>query len=283
MAKRKRETTPDKIDKKLAQGCGQGVGSKYKPWLKVQDVPSEGRVTRLHGIKIDRQHEFFSDLERSFFYIVEFSDRVKDIQEQYPLLPIEQTVAIADELGIRHPTDPKTGENIVMTTDFLLTVDECGQIVRLARTVKYSKDLENYRTIEKLEIERRYWEKKGISWGVSTEREIDETVAWNIGILRPFYSLVDLDGFENMTQIYINKLTTMFKKEILENSQSIREIADNFDEKMMLKPGCGISLFKHLVITKHILIDMNKRLNIDATMNIGTSVVDKMGQGVETT
>ncbi|WP_162862549.1 hypothetical protein [Acetivibrio cellulolyticus] len=32
-------------------------------------------------------------------------------------MPIEQTIAIADELGIEHPSDPITGENIVMTTD----------------------------------------------------------------------------------------------------------------------------------------------------------------------
>nr|WP_020060790.1 TnsA endonuclease N-terminal domain-containing protein [Bacillus sp. 123MFChir2] len=55
-------------------------------------------------------------MERNYFYLTEFSDVVSGIREQIPLLPQE-------ELGIKHPADPKTGDPIVMTTDFLLTVD----------------------------------------------------------------------------------------------------------------------------------------------------------------
>nr|WP_238602194.1 TnsA endonuclease N-terminal domain-containing protein [Lysinibacillus parviboronicapiens] len=64
-------------------------------------------------------------MERDYFYLTEYSDFfVVDIREQYPLLPLEETIVIADELGLKHPTDPKTIEPDVMTTDFLLTVFE---------------------------------------------------------------------------------------------------------------------------------------------------------------
>jgi hypothetical protein len=59
MAKRNRENRPDKYEKWIKEGYGQGIGMDYKPWLTIQDVPSKGRVTRLHGIKIDRQHDVF--------------------------------------------------------------------------------------------------------------------------------------------------------------------------------------------------------------------------------
>lgn len=85
-------------------------------------TPSAGRSTRLLGIKVSRQHELFSDLERSYLYILEHSDVVQDIREQFPLLHLDQTIAIADELGIKHLSDPQIGENTVMTTDFLVTV-----------------------------------------------------------------------------------------------------------------------------------------------------------------
>lgn len=62
-------------------------------------------------------------MERNYFYLTEYSDVVIDLREQFPVLPFEETRLIADELGIKHPTDPKTGEPIVMTTDFLLTID----------------------------------------------------------------------------------------------------------------------------------------------------------------
>lgn len=62
-------------------------------------------------------------MERNYFYLTEYSDVVINLREQFPVLPFEETRLIADELGIKHPTDPKTGEPIVMTTDFLLTID----------------------------------------------------------------------------------------------------------------------------------------------------------------
>ncbi|GAA0463647.1 hypothetical protein GCM10008935_19210 [Alkalibacillus silvisoli] len=71
MAKRKRTS---KVDKWIKEGRGTGSGADYQPWLKVQDVSSLGRSTRLKGTKAGRQHEFLSDLERNYFYLTEFSD-----------------------------------------------------------------------------------------------------------------------------------------------------------------------------------------------------------------
>ncbi len=51
-------------------------------------------------------------MERNYFYLTEFSDAVLDIREQFPLLPQEETIVIAEELGIKHPADPKTGDPI---------------------------------------------------------------------------------------------------------------------------------------------------------------------------
>jgi len=121
MSKRKRTS---EIEKWIKEGRGTGSGKDYKPWLNIQDVSSLGRSSRLKGIKTGRQHEFLSDLERNYFHITEFSDYVIDIKEQFPLLPQEETLLIAEELGITHPKNPKTGEPIVITTDFLLIVEK---------------------------------------------------------------------------------------------------------------------------------------------------------------
>jgi len=45
---------------------------------------------------------------------------------------LEETIVIVDELGIKHSTEPKTGEPIVMTTDFLLIVDKGQGITSIA-------------------------------------------------------------------------------------------------------------------------------------------------------
>lgn len=80
MAKRQRGITENKIKKWLKEGRGQGIGIDYKPWLVVQDVPSEGRSHGERGIKIPRQYTFLSDLEDRFFNALEYSPHVVDIR-----------------------------------------------------------------------------------------------------------------------------------------------------------------------------------------------------------
>lgn len=125
-----------RIEKWIKEGRGSGVGADYKPCINI--LSSLGRSTRLKGIKTKRQHEFLSDLERNYLYLTEYSDLVVDIREQFPLLPLEETIVIADELGLKHPINPKTHKPVVMTTDFLLTVDKGEGFVELTRTIKCS-------------------------------------------------------------------------------------------------------------------------------------------------
>src|SRR4051794_29504805 len=110
------------VEKRLKEGFGRGHGKDYKSWLLVQSFSSLGYANRELGWKTGREHHLMSDLELDFFFILEWSTRVVDIREQFPLLPVEETVAIAQALGIRHPMDMRTKKPIVLTTDFLITV-----------------------------------------------------------------------------------------------------------------------------------------------------------------
>lgn len=68
-------------------GRGKGTGASYLPWLRVQDVPSQGLSTRIEGWKTGRIHHFLSELELMYYLAVVWSILVMDIREQYPLLP----------------------------------------------------------------------------------------------------------------------------------------------------------------------------------------------------
>lgn len=35
----------------IKEGLGSEIGKDYKPWLKIQEFPSKGRVTRVKEIK----------------------------------------------------------------------------------------------------------------------------------------------------------------------------------------------------------------------------------------
>ena len=65
-----------------------------------------------------------SDWELRFFYLLEWSDAVRDIKEQYPLLDLDLAFCIADEMGIEYPINSKSMTPYVLTTDFMLTVKQ---------------------------------------------------------------------------------------------------------------------------------------------------------------
>lgn len=260
MAKRKRHIN---IDKMIKEGRGQGTGSEYKPWIRIQDVPSLGRSTRLKGLKTGRQHEFLSDMETNYFYFLEYAEDVVDIREQFPLLPLEDTILMAKELGIQHPKNPETGEYIVMTTDFLITARKDNEVYDIARTIKAKDDLMNKRILEKFEIERVYWQKRNIDWGIVTDNEIDKVIAHNISFMHPYNDIKNLDCFYQIKTIELQDLIYEFIRRIIDNKNSMREICSRFDIDLDLNRGSGLSIFKYLIINKIVSIDITKKIDVN--------------------
>lgn len=259
MAKRNRAISSAKYKKWIKEGRGQGVGVYYKPWLTIHDVSSTGRSHRINGFKINREHHFLSDHERDYFYIVEFADSVVDIREQYPLT-LSDTLLIAEELGIEHPQDVTTKDNYVLTTDMLLTISSGDKEIYLARTIKEKDELLKPRQMEKFEIEKRYWDKKGIDWGVVTELEINKTLANNLHNIRMSYDLSKLSLFSNMAKERIPRLIDIFLGQAVNQFQSIQDLSDSFDIRYALRPGTAITLFHHLILTKKLMVNLSSEL-----------------------
>ena len=168
MAKHRRRWNQCVYEKYLAEGRGQGEGKNYKPWIRVQDFASTGTVSRIYSSKTERVHHLLSNNERYYFYLLEWSDQVIDIREQFPLSDIQMAMDIAAGAGIKYPKDNSNGFPYVMTCDFMVTTQNGFH----ARTVKQAAELNNTRTIEKLEIERRYWKRLGVDWKIVTENDI---------------------------------------------------------------------------------------------------------------
>ncbi len=115
-------------------------GCSYHPFFQVRDVPSKGRSAMAKGQKTERTHHFVSDLEYQYFILAEFAPSVFDILEQYPLLPREETISIAKELGIKHPCYPGSNTPIVMTTDMVLCTGCAGSEELQPLSIKYASD-----------------------------------------------------------------------------------------------------------------------------------------------
>lgn len=252
MAKRKRQLTETKIEKMIKEGRGQGTGKAYLPWLKIQDVPSEGRATRGVGWTTGRRHELLSDIERKYCYLLDYTDEVTDIREQYPLLPLEETLMIAEQIGVNHPRDPKTGIPIVMTTDFLITHNDRD----FARTTKPYGEMEDERTIAKFEIERVYWETRHINWGIIIDNDLPNILIKNIEWVHKEYHNEDVSELGVFT---VQKLERMLSRR-LNDGETISKACLACDEQLGLEVGASLALFRHFVARKRWLVDMNEKI-----------------------
>ena len=260
------------IGKLRKEGRGKGTLQDYKPWLTVRDVPSLGRSYRDLGWKTGRTHHFLSTLELLYYFTLEWSPMVIDIREQYPLLSgddtIDETLAIAESFDIKHPVHPKTKEPIVLTTDFYLSLRNQSGTFEHARTVKYAKDLSNRRTIEKLEIERRYWEVKGIDWGIVTEHEIPLTLAKNVDLLHDAWYLPSFMPFDNIFSV-----TDSLTRLVTERNQPLNELTSLNDKQLNLKGGISLKVAYYLLATRQWQIDMNVPIDPEQPLTVlGTNL-----------
>lgn len=181
---RRSPITNDDIDRWKAQGLGFGEGATYKPWIDVRCFSSRGRMSRRPGVTTRRMHHLFSDNEDHFFLMADYASAVVDIREQFPLFPESSTQEIAQSMGVRHPKYPYSRTQLVMTTDFLLTViEKSGPRSLIAWSLKSADELRGRNrksVLAKLEIERRYWLQRGVPWRLFTNEDFDQTFIDNL-------------------------------------------------------------------------------------------------------
>lgn len=230
MAKKQYWNSETKNARWIKDGRGHGLGKEYKPWLTVRDVPSEGRSHRIFGHITHRTHHLLSDLELATFLLLQWNNSTTDIREQFPL-EISVTKRLCETAGIKHPEF--SGVQQFMTSDFLINTSDPNNRI-FAIQVKTSSALEESRTIEKLEIERRYWLEKEIPWYLVTEKEIP------------------LDVFRNLDWLY-----------------SLQAQEFTLDEESRFFDFFSIQLIRNASLT---IIDLCKQLDTVYHMELGDSL-----------
>ena len=243
MSKRTRIDGTRTIERRLAEGRGQGRGAAYKPWIEIHDLASRGQANRVKSVLHGRTCHLHSQLETDWFYAFHALPRLKDLREQFPLLELDETLGIADQLGTKHPTDPKSQEACVVTSDFLLTVRDGLRETDMAFAIKMSADLGSERVLEKLEIERVYWSARNIDWRILTEKELPRALVKNMRWLHPYMDLPEA------TPEQVLRIRTVMEPEINKGSASLVEIATACDDRLGLVPGAGLSVARHLIGT----------------------------------
>lgn len=275
MAKRRYSIDENTIEKRLDEGRGGGQGKGYTPWMYVHEVPSSGYSSIRIGWKAGREHHLLSKLEAKFFYICEWDDDVLDFREQFPL-PRHETRQIAKELGVRHPRDPKTKTDIVITTDALLTVTKNVSSKTVARTVKYDKDLSNERTKEKLLIEKTFWQRRDVEWGIITENSINEDLYRNVEWVHKSHNLLGAFPSLHLEQIQCLENELLAHLPIWKGRLSI--LTDHLDSRLNLPIGCSLSMVQHLIAKKKVITNMHERINPCSVIEFTLPLAKEIGQ-----
>lgn len=254
-----REWNDSTIKRFLIEGRGAGYGKDYKPWLQVQDIASQGRSTRIYSFTSQRVVHILSDLQLYYFYLLEFDDRVVDIRENYPALDFHELNIPLDGELTKKLFNPKTKAPHVFEVSFLVTrMDQQNKPYYEARAVKYSSELEKKATIQRLELLHRYFERKRIDFGIVTEKEINKQLARNIGWIQTAYDIQDypdlISNFSYLRQDLMQYLSNPF--------ETYQKAIARLEKNYQLEEGMGLILFKHLLATKQLKMDLSQKINL---------------------
>ncbi len=245
-----------KYQKGMKDGLGTGRGVDYTPYLTVRGSSTQGKVSRYLGIKTGRVHHLLSTHELDYMVILDWSDKVVDIREQFPL-DLARTIEIANRLGIRHPVETKSRFPSVRTTDFLIDIQTQSGIQTVARTVKPSSKLQSRRVVELFEIERTYWAERDVDWGIVTEQELPFHLCTNLKDILSFFHLGDQQG---EFPLEMADLTLLLAERIQSSDQTIQKTLQFFESEYNLSPGLALRLFKHLLARKGLTVNLDRSL-----------------------
>ena len=251
MGKKRSINTFASVSRKITQGYGRGEGLSYKPWLSGHEFASRGMYIRLWGRTVPRLYCFMSKVEADAFVVYDCMPEVSDLLEQY-YLTLEETLEIADELHVRHPYSGKYYNPL--TTDLLIRKGG----IWFARAIKTSRDLENPRTIEKLEIERIYFSRRKIDWKIVTEKELNRDLVQNLNWL--WYGESPDTVFTD--HHLLQEAETFFCRLYFESTLPFPILLDQFESRYTLPPGSGMCVFKSLIRQNKIALDLEKPLNM---------------------
>jgi hypothetical protein len=255
---------PSDIERRRKAGFGEGEGATYKPWLTVRSFGSRGMARRIPGRTVDRVHHVFSNLERDCFTLLDWNDGVTDIREQFPLHPLEETLAIAAELGYRHPEAPRKRDGVtasvpvVMTSDFRVTLGPGAGSPEVVISVKELQELGDARTLEKLEIERCYWGRRDVPWVIVTERELPRVLVDNLWFLTAHRAA---EGHAVPVERMGDALAVLAAELAASPSEPTAGVCAGCDARLGLAPGACLALVWHALATKAWSTDLAAALN----------------------
>ena len=247
--------TEKKILELSKEGRGTGTGADYKPWLDVRSFSSLGRSRRVFSPKTGRVHHLFSDIEYRLFIALEWQQDIVDIREQYPL-DRELTQTIASRLGVRHPYYPGTHVPTVMTADMVVTREVKGIACLEAFNAKSQAEAEDKNSMEKLEIQRIYFQSQDIRHHLVFDSLIPRQRVKNIDWIRDSIPKGhETERFEGYWASMEAKMLTSLHH-VQHDNRSLVDFCSAFDAEQGAEKGTGIRAARILMSRRLLRVDL---------------------------
>jgi hypothetical protein len=218
---------------------------------------------RVFGQKTGRIHHFHSNHELGCFLLLEWNNEVVDIREQFPLFPVSETQTIAEELGYRYPIQrfKRNGKwrqkPAVLTSDFRVSLSDRASTPELIISVKPSAELRKRRVLEKLEIERSYWQHRSVEWQLVTEQELPQVMINNLKLILPFRDL----GGSGLSKCNLEPLLAELYRYFEKSEHSLKATCSEFEKDVGLQVGTGLTLVWHALATKYWATNLSQPLD----------------------
>ena len=211
-----------------------------------------------HHLVSSREWACFLDMEWTVLAWRQIDTLLRGwVYDQFPL-PLKETVAIAREMGVRHPAF--SGVLWQMSTDVVGHAPVAGELIWLPRTCKTDASFDE-RTIAKLEIERRYWSRRGAQLLPFTESDIDEPRLRCLEAVRPFFSL---DEVTNPPVHVRSDLTAAWAEVLRKTAADVRlsTVCSALDQQFQMMRGGAQAMLFHLIATQVLRTDFSYPLTL---------------------
>lgn len=272
--KRRRAMTWEKLSERIHLGYGTGHGADYLPWLTLRRKNSsrESNQVAAHLHPLHRPGYFFSRGEYQIALLLLWLG-VHDLREQYPLWPIAHPhplygalgtdgldlgyctglLDIAADAGIEHGHFPGTDIPYVATIDFLVTVLNGSEFDLIAISCKPFSDPDQeikWRTLERLELERRYAERHGFRYLIISSRFVPILMAGQLEWCMERATLADVPHLSECVDGFAREFSS-------EPSLSVSDAVARASGSQHLSMEEGWMVFRHCAWTQVIDIDLS--------------------------
>lgn len=255
-----RHHSQEQFEKHCLKKVVLGEGASYRSGTSVREFNSFGRCHRVFNVRVGRVLDLFSNGEYRYTELVGFDERVFRIEEQYPILPVSETVTLALELGVRHPMDGRF--YLPMRSDLLihLRTNRKAAARRALLEVKMECDLEGdegKRTREKLAIKEMWCKANEVSFHLLLKEDLPMTAVKNIRWLR--YGIAGESRMPR-TQVFARFLSVF--KELWEEGQTetLMHLVGKCARRCGIDHDTAYRYFRWAVWARRLPVDLGKRI-----------------------